>query len=282
MTKNIVFSYILRAHRGLIFTLCLLVILAHPTISRAHSLSEKMQYSDLSGMILKTALQLNMLKEFSLIAAYSSDIRFSPQGGEITGEYQVWNGVVAWASAGFFSREFILTAGGGHQRIITWDGGAWGLTAGAGRSHVSDFLSTGRQKQVSLTQWQGEISAMAKWAYAWDAQLAFIRYFYNVRLSSELMERYQELLQDQEVISGVFSDYGLYVYILSASVGYDWAWLGDTALTLDMAVNWDNSLVFSGQVQWEKEIFDPLTLGLACQVSSKKDILASITVAYLF
>jgi len=280
MTKNIVFSYILTAHRGLIFTLCLLVILAHPTISRAHSLSEKMQYSDLSGMILKTALQLNMLKEFSLIAAYSSDIRFSPQGGEITGEYQVWNGVVAWASAGFFPREFLLTAGGGHQRIITWDGGAWGLTAGAGRSYLSDFISTGRRKQVSLTQWQAEISAMAKWAYAWDAQMAFIRYYYNLRLSPELVEQYQDLLQDRETLSLGFSDFAL--YILSASIGYDWAWLGYTALTLDMTVNWDNSRVFSGQVQWEKEIFDPLTLGLACQVSSKKDILASLTVAYLF
>ncbi len=68
------------------------------------------------------------------------------------------------------------------------------------------------------------------------------------------------------------------IYMASANIGYDWEWLGYTGLVLDMALNQDGSLVFSGQIIWEKEIFKPINLEVTGQYTSKKDLLVSLTV----
>lgn len=255
-----------------VFLLAVLLWTAMPRPGLAHSLSETVQLSNRYAPLLKTDLTLDLFDEFSLSAIYSSNLKFGPKGGEVLAEYYSYSGVAAWLSAGYFTEEQLITGGGGHQKILEWPNGSWGLTGTFGRSQ----LNTGT-RQAKLVQWQAGMTTLAQWDYGWNASLGFTHYFYNLTLSRELWEQAQLFFEDQQSLKNLlFVDF--IVFYLSASLGYDWIEVGYISLTGDMTGNWDNSNVFSGQLTWEREIFEPITLEATGQYTSRNDLLVGLRV----
>jgi hypothetical protein len=248
----------------------LICLLVHPQALWAFELSETYRYSNRSGHSLESKLQMEIWDGLSINGTYFSNVRFKARGWQAGLTYLSIGGLTLWSDYSGLPSEQTVRAGGGAYSLAAWSSGEWGMTAEAAYTQMQNFMGS---KDTTLTQWQATLSNYFTFYEKWDCSLALSACFYNLKLSSQIQAAYRELLQDREIQSLIFGDFLL--YLLHVQTGYAWENFGYTGVIFESAMNWDNSLVYSGGILWSKKIWEPLSVSLSGQYSSRQDISAS-------
>ncbi len=253
----------------------LLFLFVHPV--RAHYFSENIQWTKGSDFMLKTSLGWDITEHWSLEGAYYSGTNFKPKGGQFVLNFHHWVGWQGWIDYFILENESSLAIGMGHQQLLLWDDGAFGISGGLSRTLIKKAFQA---EGTDIKQWEPMLNLTAEAGSDWVFTIDGRYYRYSLELSQDIIEQYGFLLEDREFMNSLYSDF--IVYQVGMSVGFDGKHWGFYQLRYESVKTYSQGFMSTCQFMWMKNLFEKWDLSVNSQLTSDWDMLVGMEIRYNF